>query len=408
MSVGVQTFRGERLKEARLARGLFKKSLADMVGITGTAITRYEEGQDKPQHDRLVALAAHLNFPFEFFLRPEWPERLETVLWRSRAAETKHAREMTEQRMRWLCEVFHFLEQEVNFPNYALPELDLPSDFRLISPERIELAALELRRAWGLRESPIPDVILALENAGLPVVTLEISSDKQDGFFFTSASLARSFVGINVYNVSAARARFDAGHELGHAVLHRHVTAQQSRDPGLHKIMEQQAHRFAGAFLFPKDAFLREVGAVSLDYFSALKKRWGMSIAAMIFRAFDLGLIDEFEKATLQQNMGRRRWRGPLREPFDSPSEMPLERPRMLRRGVETVLKENTFGRPALRAALALPSRELEQLAGLDDGFFNAADPVPFEVSLKRDRGLRAIDLESGNVLEFPRRRQQQ
>lgn len=79
MTVGVQTFRGERLKEARLARGLFKNALADMIGVTGTAITRYEEGQDKPKPDNLAALASHLGFPPEFFLRPAWSERLEPV-----------------------------------------------------------------------------------------------------------------------------------------------------------------------------------------------------------------------------------------------------------------------------------------------------------------------------------------
>src|SRR4051794_12001892 len=103
MTVGVQAFRGRRLKEARLARGLYKNALADMVGITGTAISRYEEGIDKPQQDKVDAIAGRLNFPVEFFVQPEWPETIDLVFWRSRAAETKHAREMTEQRMLWMC-----------------------------------------------------------------------------------------------------------------------------------------------------------------------------------------------------------------------------------------------------------------------------------------------------------------
>ena len=51
------------------------------------------------------------------------------------------------------------------------------------------------------------------------------------------------------------------------------------------------------------------------------------------------------------QNITRRRWRGPLREPFDDLSVMPLERPRMLRRALEVVLGEGAFGRAAIRAA---------------------------------------------------------
>lgn len=405
MTVGVSNFRGRRLTEARLARGLFKKSLADMIGVTGTAITRYEEGDDKPQLDKLEALAAKLNFPVDFFLRPEWPERPDLVFWRSRAAETKSAREMTEQRMVWLCETFAFLESEVNFPPFKIPDLGLPEDFRLITPELIEKAAQDLRNAWGLRNLPVQDTILALENAGIPVIRLEIPSDKQDGFCFPSRLLKRTFVGINIYQVTGARARYDVGHELGHAVLHRNVTVEQSRDPTLAKMQEEQAHRFAGAFLFPKSAFLAEVSVPSLDYFSNLKRRWGMSIAAMVYRAFNLGLVDEFERTHLYQKMTRRGWRGPLREPFDSPEDMPLERPRMLRRGVETVVGSGIFGRAAVQSSLALPEVEFEQIAGLAKGFLREpADVVPIPVT-PRSTALKAVDLESGNVVEFPRRK---
>jgi len=407
MTVGVPGFRGERLKEARLARGLFKKSLADMVGVTGTAVTRYEEGEDKPQLDKLEVLASRLNFPVDFFLKAIWPEELSVVFWRSRSNETKYAREMTEQRMRWLCEIFSFLEEEVNFPAQNLPEMDLPSDVHLITPDIIEHAAMRLREHWGLRDRPIPDMLLALENAGIPTVQLDIASDKQDGFCFRSSCLNRFFVGINVYEISGVRARYDAGHELGHAILHQHITAQQSRDPATHKLLEQQAHRFAGAFLFPREAFLSEVVVPSLDYFCNLKKRWGISIGAMVFRASNLGLIDEFEKANLYQNMTRRGWRGALREPFDSPNEMPLERPRMLRRALETVLNAGIFGRSTILSSLALPQIEIEQIAGLQKGSLDEADVFQLPISARTQTLLRAVDLESGNVIEFPRRHKQ-
>ena len=403
MTVGVKSFRGGRLKEARLARGLFKKALGDMVSISGTAISRYEEGLDKPQPEKLAAIAKQLAFPEGFFSQQEWPEVLEPVFWRSRANETRSAREMTEQRMRWLCEIFCFLDQEVNFPRFTLPELDVPGDFRVITPEIIETVSEELRRIWRFRSYPIPDVTLALENAGIPVVNLDIISDKQDGFFFRSETLGRSFIGINTYNVSAARARYDVAHELGHAVLHRWTTPQQERDAASHKVLEQQAHRFAAAFLFPRESFMTEVGYPSLDYFASLKKKWGISIGAMVFRAYDLGVIDEAEKAGLFQNMGRRRWRGPLREPFDNPSDMPLERPRMLRRGIEAIADDGIAGRAAILSALPLPQPEIEQLTGVEKGYLASASVVRMEVT-RRPASLRTVDLESGTVLEFPQR----
>jgi Zn-dependent peptidase ImmA (M78 family)/DNA-binding XRE family transcriptional regulator len=406
MTVGVQNFRGERLREARLAHGLYMKSLGDLIGVTGMAIGNYESGQDKPQPERVRQLAEQLKFPIEFFSKKPWSESIEPVFWRSRAAETKHAREMTEQRMKWLCEVFAFLTEEVNVPVQKLPDLDLPRDFRLLTAEHLEGAARAIRRSWGLRDLPIPDMILALENVGIPVTTLEISSDKQDGFCFRCRRLDRTFVGINTYNVSACRARLDAAHELGHIVLHGNVSPEQERDPASRKILEQQAFRFAGALLFPREAFLSEVGAISLDYFSSLKKRWGVSIAAMISRAFDLGLIDNEVRGVLFQNMTRRRWRGPLREPFDDPSVMPLEKPRMLRRAIDTVLSEGIFGRAAIRAALPFPQREIEQLVGVPPGFLgDSGGIVPIAAQIYREKP-QAVDLESGQIVEFiPRKR---
>lgn len=406
MTIGVANFSGERLRQARLARGLYMKSLADLIGVSGMAISNYESGEDKPQPERVKQLAEQLKFPIEFFSKRPWDGSIEPVFWRSRTAETKHAREMTEQRMKWLCEIFAFLTAEVNVPPLKLPGLDLPENFRLFTPDHIEGAATVLRRSWGLRELPIPDMILALENVGIPVTTLEISSDKQDGFCFRCANLRRPFVGINTYNVSACRARLDAAHELGHIVLHAKVTPEQERDPASRKILEQQAFRFAGALLFPRQAFISEVGALSLDYFSSLKKRWGISIGAMISRAFDLNLIDQDGRRVMFQNMTRRRWKGPLREPFDDPAVMPLERPRMLRRALEVVLNEGEFGRSAIRAALPLPLSELEQLIGVSVGFLRDSGEIVAMSARARREKTQAFDLETGRIVEFiPRKK---
>jgi Zn-dependent peptidase ImmA (M78 family) len=403
MAIGIRTFQGERLTEARLSRGLFKKTLGDLLDLTGSAVTRYEDGTDKPLRDRVTAISKQLGFSEEFFSKPAWHEVLAPIFWRSRAAESKYAREMTEQRMKWICEIFNFLEQEVNFPALDLPALALPDDFRLYTADMIEDAADDVRRAWNLKDRPIPDMTLALENAGIPVINLEIPSDKQDGFCFYSPTLERPFVGVNTHNVSCARGRYDAAHELGHCVLHKNVTAQQEKDPALRKIIEQQAFRFAGAFLFPKSSFLAAVGYPSLDYFCNLKKAWGISIAAMIYRSHDLCLIDDAEKSNLYQNMGRRGWRGVMKEPFDSAKDMPLERPRMLRRAVETVLDENVFGWAAIQTSLAFPKVEIEQIIGVESGRFDSTPVAQLPIT-PRNKGLQAVDMESGKILKFRQR----
>ncbi len=398
MVKGVANFSGEKLTEARLASGLRKNALADKIGVTSMAITRYESNQDRPTLNNLEAIAVALAFPVEFFTRKAWPESLGTVFWRDRVAETKSAREMTEQRMKWLCELFWTLEEELDFPEQAIPEMDLPDDVRLISPSIIEDCASELRRQWQLRSAPIRDVILSVENAGIPVAMLNIPSEKQDGFFFRSPLLKRGFIGVNVHSATAARARFDVAHELGHLVLHRKVTTEQNRDPDLHKIIEKQAHRFAGAFLFPKESFWDEVAIPSLDYFYALKKRWGMSIAAMIARASDLDMIDVEAKRRLYISMNRRDWR--QSEPFDDVMEM--ERPRMLRRGVEALVSSGDYSHDFLEHMLSLPRNEILQLVGLSDTAMKNVGSVGYLP--KSPTVVEATDLETGQVVRFPQR----
>jgi hypothetical protein len=83
---------------------------------------------------------------------------------------------------------------------------------------------------------------------------------------------------------------------------------------------------------------------------------------------------------------------------------MPLERPRMLQRGVQAVLDAGLFGRSAFRSALALPEGELEQLLGVEASFFGDVGAERSTVAVRRAAGLKAVDLESGNVLEFPQR----
>jgi Zn-dependent peptidase ImmA (M78 family)/transcriptional regulator with XRE-family HTH domain len=398
MTIGVPGFQGRRLTEARLARGLFKNALGDMIGVSGTAITRYEEGTDAPQDFRVDDIASKLNFPRDFFFKPAWaPPSI--VHWRSRTSETKNAREMTEQRMNWLQEIFHFYEEYVAFPSVNLPQIDLPDDFRLLTGDVIEKAANEVRDHWNLGRHPIPDAILALENAGIPVVGLSIASEKQDGFCFYSDDLQRPFVGINSLHASSARARFDAAHELGHLVLHRNVTREQTNSTLYHKIIEDQAHRFAGAFLFPSESFFSEVRHTSLDYLVHLKRRWGISVGAMIFRAYSLDLLDDTEKSDLFTSMTRRRWRGKLREPFDSPDEMPLERPRMMRRAVEAILQEGIFSPDELIKEIALPCPEIESISGIDTGTLESTKTADLEVHLRR---FSTTDLETGNVVRFP------
>jgi hypothetical protein len=118
----------------------------------------------------------------------------------------------------------------------------------------------------------------------------------------------------------------------------------------------------------------------------------------MIFRARDLEMIDDADKSSLFQNMTRRRWRGPEGEPYDSLAEIPIERPRVLRRAIEAVVDGGILMRNQIADLLAVPLAELEELAALDRGYLTGRSP-----DLVRLKDRDGVLGDSGNVIDFRR-----
>jgi len=160
---------------------------------------------------------------------------------------------------------------------------------------------------------------------------------------------------------SAARSRFDAAHELAHLVLHRSTPTSFVCQKDSFDLMEQQAHRFASAFLLPESSFVNELYAPSLDAFRALKSRWRVAISAMIMRAADLRLVNEEQAKKLWINLGRRKWR--TREPLDD--QLEPEKPRLLARCITGLIERRTISPMDLPFQLGLPAQDIERLVGL-------------------------------------------
>jgi Zn-dependent peptidase ImmA (M78 family)/transcriptional regulator with XRE-family HTH domain len=331
---GNQRFQAERLTQAREYLGMTKKALAHLTGLSQQMIGSYERGASNPTDGVIDNFAQVLKAPFSFFLLPLSDERVEHVFWRSMASDTVQSQKRTTQQLQWAVEAIDLVEEFVDLVPYRLPNLQV-TEWRLMSDERIEALAENVRLAWNLGRQPIEDMTLVLENAGIPVLALEIENRKQAGFMFFSRMLERPIIGTNIFEQSLARQRFSLAHELGHLLLHGAVVPSETANRSTNKQIETQAHRFASAFLFPRAAFEREVYDYSLAEFSVLKRTWGLSITAQIVRARSLGLISAEQAEILAKQSSRKGYRRPLGEPWDD--VLPLEKPRLLRRAIEAL-----------------------------------------------------------------------
>jgi Zn-dependent peptidase ImmA (M78 family) len=206
-------------------------------------------------------------------------------------------------------------------------------------------------------------MILAVENMGLPVLSFDIESEKQSGYCTWSESLGFPIIGVNSTECSLARQRFNVAHELGHVLMHLPIANDADvRNTALHKVMEQQAHRFAGALLLPRRVLAQNVRYFDFEEFLEIKARHGISICAQIMRCRQLGYIGEDQFRELWGKAGRKGFRKPLGEPLDKNSK--LEVPRMLARAVEALSSASELLLERVRNMLELPRVEEIRIFG--------------------------------------------
>lgn len=401
MRVGTQGFNGARLRQARQARGLFGTDLARMVGVKSQTISAYEKEKGTPSPQIMQDLADRLGFPITFFTRMPRPDETTPIFWRASNTATRMAQGRAESRLDWLKDIVHYLNKFFDFPRPNLPNIDLPSDFRTISPEQIEVAADACRRLWGLGDGPLSSVVGQMESNGVIAAQIEVCADKLDAFSQWSED-GTPYVVLGVDKASGARRSFDASHELGHLVMHRGVNQTRVNDTADWKLLENQAHRFASAFLMPEASFRREVWVASLDTFASLKPRWRTSIQAMVMRCADLGILSTDQKGFLYRELTMRGWR--KKEPHDD--TLSMEGPSLIPSGIRMLVDAGVRRPDQILAELALPAAELEELTDMPRGYYTAAPaqviPLP---TLKASATPEHTRNTQGNIVSLDQKR---
>lgn len=348
-------FDPQRLRIARQLEGLQRTELAERVGVSAAAISQFELGKSKPRSATLAQIALSLKLPVAFFAgtgRALPSLETDQTFFRSLRRTTKRDRERALAHASLLAEIARLVDDRVH-----LPELDVPIDLTLSPSEAIEQAeeiAQELRQRWDLGQEPIRNVVRLLERHGVIVARFPLMSDDVDAFSWPLTD--RPIVVLGTEKRNFERSRLDAAHELGHLVMHH-----ADPEPGLQP-MERQAHRFASALLAPSDAIRDELPTGRVDWSQLLevKEKWGLSLAALLYRARDLDTMSPTAYQSALKYMASRGWRikepGRVRRP---------EETRLLQKAL-TVLADNGMDLDTLASRQnLLPGQELARLLQL-------------------------------------------
>lgn len=369
MSGREQGFVGERLTEIREARGLNQTELAGLLGVKRASISHYERGQRWPDGDIIIRLSHILGVPEAFFFTRAELVGSDSLFYRSLTSATKSDRKRAVRRYGWLKKVTSYLRGFVRFPMVNLPVYDVAGRLTDLDSAEIGAYAAGTREFWGLGKGPISDVMLLLENNGVIVSKAVFGTKNMDAYSSFDPTSATPYVIIAYDKNSAVRSRFDMAHELGHLVLHRELDQKVVANPAHHRLLETQANTFAAEFLMPADTFAGDLGVISLDALKGLKRRWGTSIGAMLYRLSDLGWITTEQSARFWMNYSRRGWRSG--EPLDD--EIEPESPRLLRRGFNLLVEKRVREPLDIISELCMSSDDVSELACLSPGFFPGA-----------------------------------
>lgn len=331
-------FNPSRLTLARQRRGLTKTKLAKEAELTVRSVSGYEAGDMVPSDSTIAEIARVLRFPPEFFSAASLDApSTESASFRALSSMTAGQRDSALGAGALAIELAEWIDARFHLPAPTLPDL------RGHTPEA---AAEAVRGAWGLGERPVKNMVHLLEAQGVRVFSLVEECKEVDAFSLWRGSTP--YVFLNTIK-SAERGRFDAAHELGHLLLHRHG-APQGREA------EQEADAFASAFLMPRGSILASAPRLpSLDHLVTLKRNWNVSVAALAHRLHALRLMSDWHYRTICIEIAQRGYKR------SEPNGIPRETSQLVQK-VFQALREDGMSKAAIARCLHLDVTELDSL----------------------------------------------
>ncbi len=271
-----------RLRAFRDIEGINQQELGEILGISPQMVSAIESGRRTFSGDlKAIGYAPS---------RMTLPE-MSPPLHRHRASTTATAKKRAKELIRLGGEVFAELRDRTE----GAPHLRLERQVAPISLNELEEMAIEVRCALDHEETgPIRNLTAAVERAGVCVIPIA-GLPGIDGL--SSWVNGVPVIGLSPY-VPGDRFRLSLSHELLHLLVHTKKTDHA----------ESEANRFAGALLIPFAEFDAAMpDRPLLRHFIAMKSAWGVSVAALVYRAHELEYIDDRRYRALQIQMAK--WR---------------------------------------------------------------------------------------------------
>ncbi len=296
---------------ARESRGLSQLELAEKLSVSTSHMSRIEQDFIEVGENHLQSISTVLNYPEEFFYQ-EGETLPPALALRKRNIVAQKVLLPVEAQVNIYRLTIEKLIKAISYSDINLPALDIE---KLGSPAE---AARKLRKLWKIEKGAINNLTQVLEDNGLFLINFDFNTDRVDGM----SILADNKFPIIFSNKRSLgdRQRFTLAYELGHLVMHLQTNPSFTRD------ISHEANEFAAEFLMPeKDIKGDFKDGVNLNVLADLKRKWKVSMQALLYRANDIDVITDNQKRYLinQFNSMNIRRREPAE--LDIPRENPMK-----------------------------------------------------------------------------------
>lgn len=297
------------LETARLLRQKTQKEVVEAIGISQASLSKAEHGLQELPIDIMSKLYDYYDLPETFFLRSEGVSPLGHLYYRKKLTITNKVIDSFVAKVKIFKAIIDDLMSAVELPKYTLGNY-VPNEN--LSAKEI---ARKIRYELKVYNGAVPNLSTLLENNGIIIIRFDFGTDKIDGLT-TITDSDRKIIFIN-NQMPNDRIRFSMAHELGHLVMHLGNPPCSSDDA------ERQADEFASEFLMPEEEIRPMLLNVNIQTLGMLKRKWRVSMHALVRRAKDLETITYQQYRNLQMYFSKKGYTK------SEPIPLPLENPTM-------------------------------------------------------------------------------
>lgn len=325
---------------AREARGLTQTELAEKIHLHKANVSRLENGETNVNEETLVALSEATHFPPQFFMQQGdiMPVNLS---YRKRQHVPAKLIYPIEAQINIIRRHVQFITRSLDMALPDLPVLEVGGN------QTAQKIATLVRKKWNITTPVIENLTKTIEEQGVIINSFDFGTERVD----SRSMLTDDKYPIIFLNNSLLgdRQRFSLAFELGHLIMHTFTIVPHDRD------INHEANLFAAELLMPEKEIIQDFkDGITLSLLGELKRKWKVSMIALLYRADDLGLLTPNQKRYLVQQFNQQNIR--RREPQEL--DIPKENPQLMRRLLADYMGKTKLGVTQLCTLLAIEATD--------------------------------------------------